>query len=1501
MFFHDGDDDSSLDDSLLDDFGLFFARNTGGGLRATGPGAGTRRQGGGGGSSGSTASNVVTAQTAEEVTDFFSSHKSKHAFIVDLYAHWCPYCSGSEYKQQWHSFAHKFQGAQVGFLQLIYQVRQGNTTEAGSWWNDHFDKPRSFPTFMVFRNHVGRSGGALSLEKVGTVQGVNYGQLEGTLRQCLTAPGSASRQTAETPEKRLIQAAKDDDVSTLEEIGDSSPNIISQLVNCTDSAGDSTPLMWAAERGSTRAVRWLINKGADVSKKTGHLRYTALSYAMERGNVQCARMILDRHEGERIPPYPLALKSVSADEASLRPYCDMCRRTNFVVRQRRWTWKHGRTPGQFDLCLDCFADPVYPVHGDDVVLVNLRSAAVLNGKTGKVEKFDSASWRYVIKLDDGGMQKSLKPDNVKKMCDDHPEGHTTLHYLIRDNQWDAVRKFLESAIGQREARKATKAGQVPLHWAAGERAPADVVRLLIRTYPQGVRVKSTDDAQALPLHFAVAKRAPADVVELLLKEYPQGVHEKSFNASSPQFPIEMAERFGASEDVKRLLRENERLQQEQKRAEGRHVQQRKAEAHLDNAMVTSSVDNFFDLQVAILQAEEAGVQSELMSRARALLRGYEDARKKQEADRQLRRRQEEEERRRQEEAEQQKQRQREEALWQDNNVPSTAAATTQLSDSMISGDASDDVVATDKTNDISSEPTDIAFSLRFGEAKDDAKILKQRLEERGFRVYLASVKSGDDIADDIVQNFVAAKLIVVFGSYSYGDPGTSWFGTDKELRWLLKKRKPYFLIKMCTDFKHEWVDLAIPSSVSYEMWEPGTPLKDDLVDKIVEKLRGIESTLPLFQSSAQSTSSGDFEQAYAPFTLATATTTPSNAYNDSEIDDGNVYQQTPVISAKVTTLDEPSDINANADLLVEAAEYVYKEFYSKPYTEWKGAPEKEPPNYYMDFFWDGGDGHRVERPNHGLANAVRKAFLGKHLVSEYRTHYVGTSWSKQDFDNVMENHLVVMQIALLFETCCRESEIGFGDDQETYAKYRKASCEAFDNFAKSKSMSSRQARVCLVALEHMYMQLNAPETYHIDPADATILQITKHIFEMSHDLDLCRCTFKSKMDEHLKSLKRDVGTQRMEAIAACVEQAILVTGDRLMYSPTQEIERGYHPKDFFNYSTDVVKCLNVVEKAFCQKEIVKTAAATKKAHYEKVHGELGTRLSTSQFRNLHNALLARWTVTEWTQLQQFEQVEELGKALKSLVKAYGEKESLPKKAIDEFLAKLLRCVHQAAGNDENMEIIATKLWTLSDKLDGPKVEFCSILNHAIRTDDPQSLQIVPATKITCMMQHFLNAERREKCNANCWPQGDKAEKGKGWSTTENTVYRGGGLPDEHGEFFKCMNDLKPRAYRVPMLLATSFDKGVAKGFMDRQPESMPKVLWTIKLDAEDKCKHVNYLEKITNIQGESEFLFSAYSAFTVEEITWSEDPYNGDPHLVTLKAVSDNKKVADDVPCAPWH
>ena len=77
-----------------------------------------------------------------------------------------------------------------------------------------------------------------------------------------------------------------------------------------------------------------------------------------------------------------------------------------------------------------------------------------------------------------------------------------------------------------------------------------------------------------------------------------------------------------------------------------------------------------------------------------------------------------------------------------------------------------------------------------------------------------------------------------------------------------------------------------------------------------------------------------------------------------------------------------------------------------------------------------------------------------------------------------------------------------------------------------------------------------------------------------------------------------------------------------------------------------------------------------------------------------------------------------------------------------FLEKVIPTLFAAAGMKNNMEIVATKIWTLPDKLDG-KLEFCNILNHAIRTDHP--LQIGPATKITCMMQHFLNAERREKC------------------------------------------------------------------------------------------------------------------------------------------------------------
>ncbi len=61
------------------------------------------------------------------------------------------------------------------------------------------------------------------------------------------------------------------------------------------------------------------------------------------------------------------------------------------------------------------------------------------------------------------------------------------------------------------------------------------------------------------------------------------------------------------------------------------------------------------------------------------------------------------------------------------------------------------------------------------------------------------------------------------------------------------------------------------------------------------------------------------------------------------------------------------------------------------------------------------------------------------------------------------------------------------------------------------------------------------------------------------------------------------------------------------------------------------------------------------------------------------------------------------------------------------------------------------------------------------------------------------------------------------------------------------------------------------------------------------------LYKYIILQGEDEFLFSAYSAFEVVRVHWSPTPHDKAlPHEITLRAFPDNRAVSEDVPLSPW-
>ena len=149
--------------------------------------------------------------------------------------------------------------------------------------------------------------------------------------------------------------------------------------------------------------------------------------------------------------------------------------------------------------------------------------------------------------------------------------------------------------------------------------------------------------------------------------------------------------------------------------------------------------------------------------------------------------------------------------------------------------------------------------------------------------------------------------------------------------------------------------------------------------------------------------------------------------------------------------------------------------------------------------------------------------------------------------------------------------------------------------------------------------------------------------------------------------------------------------------------------------------------------------------------------------------------------------------------------------------------------------------------------------------------------------------------------GPDAPLGKGRSTKRDTVFRGGGLPAEHLQFFKLLEG-KDLYFRAPHLVATSFSIRTANRFLQRVPKTLPKVQWIILIDEEYGCFHVNYIDNaLTTVKNESEYLFSVYSAFKVVKVEESTTPTNWmTPHKITLYAAPDNSLVSEDVPTSPW-
>eukprot|EP00048_Salpingoeca_helianthica_P016679 m.233595 g.233595 ORF g.233595 m.233595 type:complete len:317 (-) comp19220_c0_seq1:27-977(-) len=136
----------------------------------------------------------------------------------------------------------------------------------------------------------------------------------------------------------------------------------------------------------------------------------------------------------------------------------------------------------------------------------------------------------------------------------------------------------------------------------------------------------------------------------------------------------------------------------------------------------------------------------------------------------------------------------------------------------------------------------IFISLRFDEATNEAKFLKGELERHGVVCFLCDVSPGGSIRDTIVKGLSACELVVIMGTRTYGkDTGVS-FCTKNELDFIIDRKKPFFLIKMCDNFEEDVTCFHLPSHISHHRWDPGTPAPRGLVESILNKLQSLHSS-----------------------------------------------------------------------------------------------------------------------------------------------------------------------------------------------------------------------------------------------------------------------------------------------------------------------------------------------------------------------------------------------------------------------------------------------------------------------------------------------------------------------------------------------------------------------------------------------------------------------------------------------------------------------------------
>jgi serine/threonine protein kinase len=228
----------------------------------------------------------------------------------------------------------------------------------------------------------------------------------------------------------------------------------------------------------------------------------------------------------------------------------------------------------------------------------------------------------------------------------------------------------------------------------------------------------------------------------------------------------------------------------------------------------------------------------------------------------------------------------------------------------------------------------------------------------------------------------------------------------------------------------------------------------------------------------------------------------------------------------------------------------------------------------------------------------------------------------------------------------------------------------------------------------------------------------------------------------------------------------------------------------------------------------------------------------------------------------------------------------------QFVQLLVRQTGAKPGVDPlgDVGVTAELLWTSSLRMEGMgderNKELCNLVNAAIRTDHAE---LMPSTARLARSINTL-------CVVRC------AGAGRAEFPADGITFRGTGFDHRYRPFFDSAPNKK---YRVPGFLATSFSEATARDFAYNNGTAFgrPAVLWVVHVDprgrddAAHRCKHVNFVRHAL-VEGEHEYLFTAYSVFTVRRCVWAD---GDEPSRIEIDAALDNLTEREDLPLAPWY